>query len=99
MSRPAPCRACCRRRQSLVGLWIKCFWDMAERQYPLFAVDRKKPVQGRNDANDPERKSRPDDAVTLAEFGGCSRAWRTRLRRLPILAALAYCALDRWITV
>jgi hypothetical protein len=24
---------------------------------------------------------------------------RTRLRRLPILAALAYCALDRWIMV
>jgi hypothetical protein len=24
---------------------------------------------------------------------------QTRLRRLPILAALAYCALDRWIMV
>jgi hypothetical protein len=43
MARPAPCRACCRRRHSLVGLWI--IWIGRVRQRD----DRK---QDRHDARD-----------------------------------------------
>jgi hypothetical protein len=36
--------------------------------------------------------------ATSLNLSKMTLSW-TRLRRLPILAALAYCALDRWIMV